>query len=80
MRINFLLELRAMPDDALKALELKIDELILLCNQLNAENQTLKRKSSDWQQERTNLMEKFSTASERVNTLLEKLRNAESSL
>ena len=69
-----------MPDDALKALELKIDELILLCNQLNAENQTLKRKSSDWQQERTNLMEKFSTASERVNTLLEKLRNAESSL
>ena len=80
MRINFLLELRAMPDDALKALELKIDELILLCNQLNAENQTLKRKSSDWQQERTNLMEKFSTASERVNTLLEKLRNAEASL
>ena len=69
-----------MPDDALKALELKIDELILLCNQLNAENQTLKRKSSDWQQERTNLMEKFSTASERVNTLLEKLRNAEASL
>ncbi|MDG1987583.1 MAG: DUF904 domain-containing protein [Halieaceae bacterium] len=69
-----------MPDDALKALELKIDELILLCNQLNTENQTLKRKSSDWQQERTNLMEKFSSASERVNTLLEKLRNAESSL
>ena len=69
-----------MPDDALKALELKIDELILLCNQLNAENQSLKRKSSDWQQERTNLMEKFSTASERVNTLLEKLRNAEASL
>ena len=69
-----------MPDDALKALELKIDELILLCNQLNAENQALKRKSSDWQQERTNLMEKFSTVSERVNTLLEKLHNAESSL
>ena len=69
-----------MPDDALKALELKIDELILLCNQLNAENQALKRKSLDWQQERTNLMEKFSTASERVNTLLEKLRNAEASL
>ena len=69
-----------MADDALKALELKIDELILLCNQLNAENQSLKRKSSDWQQERTNLMEKFSTTSERVNTLLEKLRNAEASL
>ena len=69
-----------MPNEALKVLELKIDELILLCNQLNAENLALKRKSSDWQQERTNLMEKFSTASERVNTVLEKLRNAESSL
>ena len=69
-----------MPNEALKALELKIDELILLCNQLNTENQTLKRRSSDWQQEKTKLMEKFSTANERVNTLLEKLRIAESSL
>ena len=69
-----------MPNEALKVLELKIDELILLCNQLNAENQTLKRKSSDWQQEKTKLIEKFSTANERVNTLLEKLRIAESSL
>ena len=80
MRIIFILGLRAMPDDALKALELKIDELILLCNQLNTENQALKRKSSDWQQEKAKLMEKFSTANERVNTLLEKLRTAESSL
>ena len=69
-----------MPNEALKVLELKIDELILLCNQLNAENLALKRKSSDWQQEKTKLMEKFSTANERVNTLLEKLRIAESSL
>ena len=69
-----------MPNEALKALELKIDELILLCNQLNTENQALKRKSSDWQQEKAKLMEKFSTANERVNTLLEKLRTAESSL
>ena len=69
-----------MPNEALKVLELKIDELILLCNQLNAENLALKRKSSDWQQERTKLMEKFSTANARVNTLLEKLRIAESSL
>ena len=69
-----------MPNEALKALELKIDELILLCNQLNAENLALKRKSSDWQQEKTKLMGKFSTANERVNNLLEKLRIAESLL
>ena len=69
-----------MPNEALKALELKIDELILLCNQLNAENLALKRKSSDWQQEKTKLMEKFYIANERLNTLLEKLRIAESSL
>ena len=69
-----------MPNDALKALELKIDELILLCNQLDAENQTLKRKSLDWQEERTILIEKNSNASERMKALLEQLHNAESSL
>ena len=69
-----------MPNDALKALELKIDELILLCNQLDAENQTLKRKSLDWQEERTILIEKNSNASERMRALLEQLHNAESSL
>ena len=69
-----------MPNDALKALELKIDELILLCNQLDAENQTLKRKSLDWQEERTILIEKNSNASERMKVLLEQLHNAESSL
>ncbi len=69
-----------MPNDALKALELKIDELILLCNQLDAENQTLKRKSLDWQVERTILIEKNSNASERMKALLEQLHNAESSL
>ena len=69
-----------MPNDALKALELKIDELILLCNQLDAENQTLKRKSLDWQEERTILIEKNSNASERMRALLEQLHNAESAL
>ncbi len=69
-----------MPNDALKALELKIDELILLCNQLDAENQTLKRKSLDWQEERTILIEQNSNASERMRALLEQLHNAESAL
>ena len=69
-----------MPDDEIKALELKIDELILLCNQLNVENQSLKRKSLDWQQERSQLIERNALARERLESMLEKLRNAESVL
>ncbi len=69
-----------MPDDEIKALELKIDELILLCNQLNVENQSLKRKSLDWQQERSQLIERYALSREKLEGMLEKLRDAESTL
>ena len=69
-----------MPADAIKALELKIDELILLCNQLNMENQALKRKSADWQQERSQLIEKHSVVRRKMETTLDKLRSVESIL
>ena len=55
-----------MPDDEIKALELKIDELILLCNQLNVENQSLKRKSLDLQQERSQLIERYALSREKL--------------
>ena len=69
-----------MSDDEIKALALKIDELILLCNQLNMENQSLKRKSLDWQQERSKLIERSALARERLEGMLDKLRDAESAL
>ena len=69
-----------MPNDAIKALELKIDELILLCNQLNMENQSLKRKSADWNEERSTLIEKNVLAREKMETMLTELRKVESVL
>ena len=69
-----------MPDNAIKALELKVDELILLCNQLNIENQNLKKKSLDWQEERSRLIENHAHVQERLKAMLNQLRNAESTL
>ena len=69
-----------MPDNAIKALELKVDELILLCNQLNIENQNLKKKSLDWQEERSKLIENHAHVQERLKAMLNQLRNAESTL
>ena len=69
-----------MSADAIKTLELKIDELILLCNQLNMENKALKRKSADWQQERSQLIEKHSVVRRKMETTLDKLRSVESIL
>ena len=51
-----------MDDRQLQVLERKVDELIQLCEQLDAENRTLKSETQNWKIEREALIEKTDTA------------------
>ncbi|TGD73075.1 TIGR02449 family protein [Mangrovimicrobium sediminis] len=66
-----------MADKQLKALEQKIDELIKLCQQLNRENQMLKRQTANWQQERQELIDKNEMARSKVEAMITRLRTME---
>lgn len=68
-----------MSDDALKALEEKIDQLIGLCAQLNRENRSLKAENLAYQQERRDLIAKNEMARARVEATLQRLRSMEAS-
>jgi cell division protein ZapB len=64
-----------MSDDLLLALETKLDRLILLCNRLQQENAELKARESQWQEERTRLIEKNELARSRVEAMIAHLKN-----
>ena len=66
-----------MSEDALKALEDKIDQLIALCAELNRENQALKEDNLNFQQERRDLIAKNDLARARVEAPLQRLRSME---
>ncbi len=66
-----------MADKQLKALELKIDQLIELCNALNRENQALKAENANWQQERQDLIDKNELARSKVEAMINRLRTME---
>ena len=66
-----------MSDDVLKTLEVKIDQLIDLCAQLNLENQALKQENLGFQQERRDLIAKNDLARARVEATLQRLRSME---
>ena len=68
-----------MPDDALKTLEDRIDQLIALCAQLNRENRALKEENLNFQQERRDLIAKNELARARVESTLRRLRSMEAS-
>ncbi|MEM6583321.1 MAG: TIGR02449 family protein [Pseudomonadota bacterium] len=68
-----------MADSELQVLEQKIDELIMLCEELNRENQSLKADSANWQNERQDLMDKNELARTRVEAMINRLRTMESS-
>lgn len=64
-----------MSDDLLNALETKLDHLILLCNRLQQENADYKTRESEWQRERTRLVEKNELARSRVEAMITHLKN-----
>lgn len=66
-----------MADPQLKALARKIDDLILLCGQLDEENRLLKAKASDWAKEREQLVEKTDMARSRVQSMIVRLKALE---
>ena len=66
-----------MAENELKTLEKKIDELIALCNDLNRENQSLKRESMSWQDERLRLVENNELARVKVEAMITRLQALE---
>ncbi|MEM6301625.1 MAG: TIGR02449 family protein [Pseudomonadota bacterium] len=70
-------QVELMPEDSMKALEDKIDQLIELCAQLNRENRALKEENLNFQQERRDLIAKNDLARARVEATLQRLRSME---
>jgi len=61
----------------LKALGCRVDELILLCQQLKNENQALRDQHASLTSERAHLMEKNERARSRVEAMIMRLKNME---
>lgn len=59
------------------ALERKIDELIKLCDVLNAENNALKNRESTWTLERSRLVEKNELARHKIESMITRLKSLE---
>lgn len=66
-----------MADEALKMLESRIDQLIVLCGELNRENQRLKAENLNWRRERQELIDNNEAARQRVESMLNRLRSTE---
>jgi cell division protein ZapB len=66
-----------MADNPLKDLEIKIDDLISLCQELNRENQTLKAEVAGWRDERKDLLDKNELARSKVEAMIDRLRTME---
>ncbi len=66
-----------MSNTALNNLELKLDQLISLCERLDRENKSLREKESNWARERTRLIEKNELARTRVEAMIARLKSLE---
>ncbi|MDX1732906.1 MAG: TIGR02449 family protein [Halioglobus sp.] len=66
-----------MAQNQLKALEKKIDDLISLCQDLDRENQALKKSQAGWQRERKELIDKNELARTKVEAMIDRLRTLE---
>ncbi|MDG0979740.1 MAG: DUF904 domain-containing protein [Halieaceae bacterium] len=68
-----------MPAHKPEALEQKIDKLIALCKELNAENQILLEQRNSWYRERQTLVEQNQAVKNKVSAVLAKLQAMERS-
>ena len=61
----------------LSALEIRVEELIALCQQLKAENQALRKQNSVLMVERAELIEKNELARSRLESMIMRLKSME---
>lgn len=66
-----------MADPQLKALTVKINDLIQLCEQLDKENRLLKSDAANWAEEREQLIEKTEIARSKVASMITRLKALE---
>lgn len=64
-------------DPQLKALTVKINDLIQLCDQLDKENRLLKTDAVNWAEEREQLIEKTEIARIKVASMITRLKALE---
>jgi|GEM_PF-3301283 len=60
--------------DALKALEVRVEELLILVEQLQEENRDLKRQRVGWMHERERLLDKNQQARHKVAGILNRIK------
>ncbi|MBG7601934.1 MAG: TIGR02449 family protein [Gammaproteobacteria bacterium] len=66
-----------MPDNELKSLESKVNDLVNACMQLKQENLTLRTSQDDLVSERASLIEKTELARNRVEAMISRLKSLE---
>jgi cell division protein ZapB len=72
------LDPRIVPDQELKALESRIDELVRACTHLKEENRMLAARQDSLVSERATLIEKTEMAKSRVEAMITRLKSLES--
>ena len=65
--------------ETIETLEIRVDELIQKCSQLNIENQSLKDNNQELSKTQKSVLEKNNLAKSKAETILERLRGIEDS-
>ena len=65
--------------EVVETLESRVDELIQKCNQLNIENQSLKKHNQELSETQQSVVEKNNLAKSKAEIILERLRSIEDS-
>jgi cell division protein ZapB len=71
-------DLHGITEQDLHALEVRVEELIRACQQLKAENRSLRAREEALVAERANLIEKNELARSRVEAMISRLKSLES--
>jgi len=65
--------------EVIEILEIRVDELIQKCDQLNIENQSLKENNQELSETQQSVLKKNNLAKSKAETILERLRSIEDS-